>query len=132
MYVFYAGYIDKQWNLLMNLKRKVWQKTAKNSQKDSEKLFSDTRPTKNKPLFSFRALLRTRSHSKTVFKNLATANTPNEISQFYYHLKKQLGKRTVVTHWVTAVFLFSFYAKLIYPKIKLQLPTEFSTTFRFL
>ena len=61
------GTSSKSENLLMNLQRTMEKKTAKNSKKDSEKLFFDTRATKNKPLSSYKALLRIRPHSKTVF-----------------------------------------------------------------
>ena len=66
-------------------------KPANNSQKDSEKLFFDTRATKNKPLPCTKHSY-VYDHSKTVFKKLATAYTTNENSEFYDHSQKDSTK----------------------------------------
>ena len=74
------------------LKWKNWRKTANNPQKDSEKLFFDNRATKNKPLISYKAILRIWSYSKTVFKNFSSALTTNEISPIYDNSQKDISK----------------------------------------
>ena len=64
------GTSSKSKNLLINLKRTNWQNTHKKTAKNH--FFWNQ---SDKPLSSYRALLRIRSHWKTIFKNFATANT---------------------------------------------------------
>ena len=72
-------------------------KPANNSQKDSKKLFFDTRATKNKPLPCTKHSY-VYDHSKTVFKKLATAYTTNENSQFTTTHKKTAQKLNLRRH----------------------------------